>query len=224
LSISLIPLPPTLAATCDTTGNAYGVAVSGTYAYVADGNSGLQIIDISNPLNPTLTATYDTAGMAYGVAVSGNYAYVADYAAGVQMIDITDPVHPTLAGTYNTPGTARGVAVIGDYTYVADSNSGLQIIESTVSPAPGAFSAASDTVSVSVADITPPAITLSDSNTTVSEGGATDTFTVVLDTQPTANVVITLNNTNGQVTTDVASLTFTTANWDTPQNRHRHRC
>ncbi|MFN6036363.1 MAG: hypothetical protein ACK48B_20510, partial [Dolichospermum sp.] len=47
-------------------------------AYVADGFSGLQIIDISNPTTPTLKGNYDTSGFAFGVQVVGNYAYVGD--------------------------------------------------------------------------------------------------------------------------------------------------
>jgi len=64
-----------------------------------------------------------------------------------------------------------------------------------------------------------PSVTITQSglNTAVTEGGATDSYTVVLTSQPTADVTITLDNTNGQVTTDVTTLTFTTANWATPQ-------
>ena len=36
----------------DTDGSAHGVTISGNYAYVADGYSGLAIIDISNPTKP----------------------------------------------------------------------------------------------------------------------------------------------------------------------------
>jgi hypothetical protein len=36
----------------DTSGQAWDVAVSGNYAYVADGTNGLQVIDVSNPANP----------------------------------------------------------------------------------------------------------------------------------------------------------------------------
>ena len=36
----------------DTSGSALGVALSGNYAYVADGGAGLQVIDVSNPANP----------------------------------------------------------------------------------------------------------------------------------------------------------------------------
>ena len=54
-----------------------GVVVSGNYAYVADGHSGLRIIDVSNFSGLTEVGSCYTLG-AVGVAVSGNYAYVAD--------------------------------------------------------------------------------------------------------------------------------------------------
>ena len=59
-------------------GLAYGVAVSGNYAYLAVAEAGLQVLDVSNPANPQWVGGYDTSGGALGVAVSGNYAYVAD--------------------------------------------------------------------------------------------------------------------------------------------------
>lgn len=52
-------------------------------------------------------------------------------------------------------------------------------------------------------------------STALTEGGATDTFTVVLTSQPTATVNIALNGT--QVTAAPTSLSFTTANWDIVQ-------
>ncbi|MBK8814548.1 MAG: VCBS repeat-containing protein [Methylococcaceae bacterium] len=60
-------------------------------------------------------------------------------------------------------------------------------------------------------------ITPSSGNNTVTEGGATDTYTIVLNRQPTANVTITLDNTNNQVNTDKITLTFTAANWNVAQ-------
>ncbi|MBK9137540.1 MAG: hypothetical protein IPM17_02055 [Verrucomicrobia bacterium] len=59
-------------------GYAEGVAVSGHYAYVADGWEGLQVIDVSDPAHPVRVGGYNTPGRAQGVAVSGHYAYVAD--------------------------------------------------------------------------------------------------------------------------------------------------
>ena len=48
--------------------------------------------------------------------------------------------------------------------------------------------------------------------------GHSATFTVVLTSQPTASVVIGLSSSDTpQGTVSPASLTFTTANWDTPR-------
>ncbi|WP_205758168.1 FG-GAP repeat domain-containing protein, partial [Macromonas bipunctata] len=68
-------------------------------------------------------------------------------------------------------------------------------------------------------NIVPPGVTITPSggSTQVTEGGATDTYTVVLDSAPTADVTITLDDTNGQVTFDQPTLTFTTANWNAAQ-------
>ncbi|MDB9541500.1 LVIVD repeat-containing protein, partial [Anabaenopsis arnoldii] len=113
----------------NTSGSAYDVEVVGNYAYVADGNGGLQIIDISDPANPTRTGGYNTSGLAYGVQVVGNYAYVAGYGTGLQIIDISNPATPTRTGVYDTSGSASDVQVVGNYAYVAGTYGRLQIID-----------------------------------------------------------------------------------------------
>ncbi|MCF3609672.1 DUF4347 domain-containing protein, partial [Planktothrix agardhii 1033] len=53
---------------------------------------------------------------------------------------------------------------------------------------------------------------------TTTEAGGKATFTVVLNSQPTADVTIPLTSSNtAEGTIDKTSLTFTTANWNTPQ-------
>ncbi|HZG38181.1 MAG TPA: lamin tail domain-containing protein, partial [Nodosilinea sp.] len=52
--------------------------------------------------------------------------------------------------------------------------------------------------------------------TQVAEGGASDTYTLVLRSQPTADVVVTLDPGN-QLTTNLATVTFTPNNWNIPQ-------
>jgi uncharacterized protein len=59
-------------------------------------------------------------------------------------------------------------------------------------------------------------ITESGSSTDVTEGGATDAYTLVLNTQPTADVNISINS-GTQTTTSPTSVIFTTTNWNTPQ-------
>ena len=120
----------------DTSGDAKDVVVSGNYAYVADEDSGLAIIDISNPASPGSPVYVDTSGSAHGVTVSGDYAYVADYTSGLAIIDISNPASPG-SPVYMNTGDARGVTVSGNYAYVAAYDKGLAIINISDPTNPG---------------------------------------------------------------------------------------
>jgi hypothetical protein len=113
---------------CDTPGDARGLAVSGSYAYVADWNAGLRVISVADPTHPAEVGHFEGPDSAVGVAVSGNYAYVIDMSAGLRVISVADPANPAEVGYWDTPGLAYRVAVDGNYAYVADLDSGLWII------------------------------------------------------------------------------------------------
>jgi hypothetical protein len=66
---------------------AFGVAVAGDYAYVADEDAGLRVISVADPARPSEVGYYDTPSYAYGAAIAGNYAYVVDYDAGLRVIE-----------------------------------------------------------------------------------------------------------------------------------------
>ncbi len=120
----------------DTPGQATGIQVVGDTAFVADGSSGLQIINISNPKAPTLIGSYDTPGNAYKLQVVGDTAFVADQAGGLQIIDISDPSIPILISAYKAPAQVLGVQVIGNTAFVSAWSAGLQIINITDLSAP----------------------------------------------------------------------------------------
>src|SRR5438552_3250638 len=94
--LQIFPFRPTLLGSYDTPGNAYDVALSGTVAYVADGLSGIRIVDVSNPASPILLGSFDTPGDAVGIAVAGTRCYVADNSSGLLMFNIGNPSSPTL--------------------------------------------------------------------------------------------------------------------------------
>jgi len=119
---------------CDTPGEAFSVAVSGDYAYVADGDSGLRIVSVADPAHPVEVGYCDTPGWARGVAVSGDYVSVAGYDSGLCIVSVADPAHPMIVGHYDVPGKAVGVSLSGEYACVAGSDSGLRVI-SLVDPA-----------------------------------------------------------------------------------------
>jgi hypothetical protein len=110
-------------------GYANNVDVSGDYAYVAAGATGLQIVSVADRSAPAIVGSRDTPGNANDVVVEGTLAYVADGAAGLQILDVSDPANPILIGSLDTPGNAQDVVVRGTLAYVADGSSGLQIVD-----------------------------------------------------------------------------------------------
>ena len=56
----------------------------------------------------------------------------------------------------------------------------------------------------------------SDGGTNVTEGGAEDTYTLVLNTQPTADVTVTIQP-DSQLSTDKTTIVFDQSNWNLPQ-------
>ena len=98
--------------------------MAGSYAYVADADAGLRVIDVDTPSAPFEVGLRRHAGRAHAVAVAGGYAYVADDAAGLRVIDVSTPSTPVEVGSVDTPGTAWDVAVSGSYAYVADVDGG----------------------------------------------------------------------------------------------------
>jgi hypothetical protein len=121
----------------NTFGSASGIYVSGDYAYVAIGFSGLAAIDISDPTNPGTSDWKDTGGFPSDVYVSGDYAYMAGGANGLIVMDISDPTNLGNPAYEDTNGLAHGVYVSGDYAYVADDTYGLTVIDITHPTNPG---------------------------------------------------------------------------------------
>ncbi len=96
-------------------------------AYVANGASGLRIMDVSDPADPVLCSVFPSNN-AYLVTVYGSVAYLAEY-YGLKFIDVQDPFEPSLLGTYNINlGTVRSITVAGSHLYAA-TNGGLLIID-----------------------------------------------------------------------------------------------
>jgi hypothetical protein len=112
----------------------WGVAISGSYAYMAgnSGTNGLRIFDISDPTTPIqVGAQAITNGYTDKVAVMGHYALLTSPDAGLQVIDVADPVSPQLVGNFMTASAAWDVAVSGNLAYVAVRDAGVQVIDLT---------------------------------------------------------------------------------------------
>ena len=74
------------------------------------------------------------------------------------------------------------------------------------------------TTTVNITDDDGAGVTVSNNSLDITEGSS-GTYTIVLDSQPTATVTVTINDPtdNTDVTADPASLTFASTDWSTPQ-------
>jgi hypothetical protein len=110
----------------DTWGHALAVAVSGRYAYVADWDGGLRVIDVSTPSDPIEVGFFEDTSTVQDVAVSGNHAYLAA-GSGLLVIDVSDPLSPVEIGSSDTPAHAMDVSLAGGMAYVTKWFRGVEI-------------------------------------------------------------------------------------------------
>ena len=67
------------------------MAVSNGYAYLADNEGGIQVVNITPPELANTVAVANTLGDAMGIAVSNGFAYVGNGMAVFQIININQP-------------------------------------------------------------------------------------------------------------------------------------
>src|SRR5262249_8677471 len=120
----------------DIPGFANNVDVSGSFAYVAAGSTGLQVVDVSDRVHPRVVASRSLPGNANDVRVAGNFAYVAAGSAGLQIVDVSNPLNPVVTGSLNTGNVAWDVMVKGSLVYIANGTGGLVIADASSPSAP----------------------------------------------------------------------------------------
>jgi hypothetical protein len=128
---------------------AYGIALSGNYAFVAAQGclsgqpcpvstvgDAFDVVDVSNPSSPTIVATIHNSSLPApwtgtnalkhicAVAISGNYAYVTAFNSNrLTVIDISNPVAPRVVASLQDStrlNAPSDVVVSGGYAYVTD--------------------------------------------------------------------------------------------------------
>jgi hypothetical protein len=103
--------------------------MQGRYAYLADGEGGLVIVDVANPSAPVKMSSLMLGDFVLDVAVDGRYAYAASGPDGLRIVDVSNPARPVEVGVYTTHGRIEEVAVAGGIAYLVDSEFGLLIVD-----------------------------------------------------------------------------------------------
>ncbi len=95
------------------------VKTQGNYAYTADLNHGLSIINITNPANLAIVGV-SPINYSTSLYVRGRYVYfVGDSPKSLRIIDVSNPSSPNLVGSTRISNGGNNIVVQGDYAYIA---------------------------------------------------------------------------------------------------------
>lgn len=167
-----------------------------------------QAIDISS----ISTIDISASGLTLGDAVQNVGAEFFNY---FYILDGGTPVEFDIALSGDTAGTAVNYSVTN-----LDVSSASSLVVGFAFNCDGAGDgySISSFIVTSVGGPATPGITLSAVSGNTIESGTTATFTVVLTAQPTDDIVLNISSADiGEVTVSPSTLTFTNANWETPQ-------
>ena len=192
----------TLTHSATSTDTNYGGVTIGSVVVTVTDNDTAQVTGVTvTSGNARLVVNWVAVGNATGYKVqwkSGSQSYNT----GNRQATITSGSTTSHTITNLTNGTEYTVRVTATRTGASDGLPSVEVMET-----PEVVTAAGVTVSTM-------ALTVTEQNATG------DTYTVVLDTQPTANVMVTVSGHAGTevtLTPSSGTLTFTTTNWSTAQ-------
>ena len=101
------------------------IKVAAGIAYIADGRSGLLVVDVRHPGKPEILASIALPGESKGLLVSDRRAYVVSAQYGVTVVDIQHPASPQVVGRYKVAGLSRRLVQDGGYLYLTRSKGGI---------------------------------------------------------------------------------------------------
>jgi hypothetical protein len=104
------------------------IFVHESYVFLANGERGLDIIDIIDIHSPSIISTIETPGFVVGVYVNLGFAYIIDSEIGLYVINIDDINNPFIIGSYELESVPSSINFLGSYVYLTD-NDGIKIIQ-----------------------------------------------------------------------------------------------
>ena len=123
------PGQPSIVGSVSIPGAAYGIALKGSYAYVADVETAfVHVINVSNPSQPSIMDSVEVSSDARKLVIAGDFVFVA-VDDDTNILDISDPMQVRNLGIVRS-NTPRGtdIAISGNYIYIIGSG-GLSIVD-----------------------------------------------------------------------------------------------
>jgi len=115
-------------------GDSFNLFVDGNTGYIANGEKGLLIIDLSNPTHPRKLWENESYYIR-DVYVSDNIAYLAAWADGLIIFNVTNPSNPEFIGKFSNNTHGFSIYVSGNFAYVVGYQ-GMSIINVNIASNP----------------------------------------------------------------------------------------
>jgi hypothetical protein len=117
-------------------GRPLGVASTGSHAYVALGDAGLEVVDVRDPTAPRSLGTFRADADAYAVLLHRGHLFVGTE-VGIQVFALTDPALPQALVALPLAGlvSADDLAAAGDRIFAA-TPTGIEVVDVSTPAAP----------------------------------------------------------------------------------------
>ncbi len=144
-----------------TQGYAKGISVRDSFAYVADDEMGLAVIDARVRLlgEMRLVSWADTPGNALDVVTTDGYAFVADGTEGLAVFRIHLGDTPVKVAQIDLSGYSRAIAVQHGYAFLAAADAGVHVVDVS-DPARPEFTGSVETGYAADVTVTPDGLVL----------------------------------------------------------------
>jgi hypothetical protein len=93
-----------------------GMAILDSCIYIAAGNDGLFIYDISDPVQPAYVTNMAISGFTSSITINGTYAFLFT-STDLQIVDVSQPTAPEMVAVY--PAAVKDIAFNGNIMYLA---------------------------------------------------------------------------------------------------------
>ncbi|MFO7765946.1 MAG: hypothetical protein R6V33_05890 [Pelovirga sp.] len=97
-------------------------------AYIANGRSGLLIVDVKNPANPQLVSTLGLPGYSKGIRFNEDLVYLVTLRDGVLIVDVAEPKRPFLVGSLPLSRVSKFLLIDEGLLYFFQDANGMSAI------------------------------------------------------------------------------------------------
>ncbi|MFH1635495.1 MAG: hypothetical protein ABIG63_16010 [Chloroflexota bacterium] len=104
------------------------IALADGYAYLVGFETGLTIVDVSDPSQPFIAHQHNLPFVASNIMVQGHYLFAASWSDGLKVYEIYPPGTFYEVGHQSIPREITAMTLRGDYLYAANGYGGLHIL------------------------------------------------------------------------------------------------